>query len=361
MRIAVATTSYPSEAGDPSGHFVRAHARALARDGADVVVFAPGASAAPAARELDEERVGDGSVRVVRLGGETLFAWPGAAARARQRPGRLAVVPLIAARAIRAIRRERSFELAIAQWIPCAHLFAALDLPLHVVAHGADVRLLLALPAPVRAAWVGALLDRVTRLQVVATALREQLCAALPTLLARRLTQRSFVEAAPFELPDRTSLPDPRAALGLRDDDRYVAWLGRLVADKRPELAVEAAHLAGRTLVLVGDGPRYAGLAASPRAGVVLTGRLPRDRALGVMSQASAVLHTSAIEGASTVIREARALGIPVVACASGDVRSWASRDPGISVVDADAASIAVALRSAVSSPRSCAHHGAAS
>src|SRR5580704_12263482 len=62
VRIAIVTTSWPSFEGDPSGHFVRAEARELERQGHDVVVVAP----AP---------------------GEA-FGWPGAAARMRERPAR---------------------------------------------------------------------------------------------------------------------------------------------------------------------------------------------------------------------------------------------------------------------------------
>jgi len=361
MRIAIATTSYPSEPGDPSGHFVQAHARGLARSGAEVVVFAPGMSRHGSLSDFGEP-CGSGRLRVVRLGGAALLSWPGAAARAREQPLRLALVPLVAARASRAIRVEGSrerFDRTIAHWIPCAALFAGGDAPLLVVAHGADVRLLLRAPGRVRADVVRRLLARDARIQFVATALRDDLRAALPPGLGDALAGRSFVEAAPFELPKADTLGDPRADLGLRQDAPYVAWLGRLVPDKRPWLAMEAARLCGTTLVIVGDGPLYDGIAtASSGSQVVFAGRLPRDRAIAVMSRASAVLHTSAKEGASTVVREARALGVPVVACASGDLEIWARHDDGISIADADAPAIARALARAFTSVRSVAHHG---
>jgi len=40
----------------------------------------------------------------------------------------------------------------------------------------------------------------------------------------------------------------------------------------------------------------------------------------------------SEAEGAPTVIREARALGVPVLATPVGDVLLWASEDPGIEI-----------------------------
>ena len=44
MRIVVVTTSFPRSDEDPSGHFVRSSARALARAGHEVHVVAPGGS-----------------------------------------------------------------------------------------------------------------------------------------------------------------------------------------------------------------------------------------------------------------------------------------------------------------------------
>lgn len=350
MRIALATTSYPCDAGDPSGHFVRAHARQLAEEGAEVVVFTPGRAVA------SEERAGRGRVRVVRLGGEALFGWPGAATRAREAPWRLGVAPVVAARARVAIARELPFDRAVAHWIPSAYAFAGRALPLHVIAHGADVRLLLAAPGFARVRLVRGLLTQRARIQFVASSLQTDLAASLPDEVAAALRAGSFVEPAPFELPDDGSGDDARRSLGLDEGAPYLAWLGRLVRDKRPDLAIDAARLLGRTLVIVGDGPLLASLAS--RSGVIVTGRLPRERAIAVMRGASAVVHTSAVEGASTVIREARALGVPVVACEAGDVARWAARDDGIAIAAADPSSIARAITAASIAPRFVVHHG---
>src|SRR5262252_6874370 len=83
MRIVVVTTSFPKSDEDPSGHFVRSSARALAAAGAEVHVIAPGGSA------LDPPR-DDGPLVIHRAGGGDLFAWPGALARLREGPWRIA-------------------------------------------------------------------------------------------------------------------------------------------------------------------------------------------------------------------------------------------------------------------------------
>jgi glycosyltransferase involved in cell wall biosynthesis len=205
----------------------------------------------------------------------------------------------------------------------------------------------------VRAGVVGRLLDRGARVTFVAHRLLADLAAALPPPVGDRLLAASHVELAPIEVPSRDSLMDPRASLGLAPGASYVAWVGRVVGSKRPGLAVAAAREAGLPLVVAGDGPDLEGLRA--RAGsvatqtqVVLAGRLPRDRALAIVARASVLLHTSEAEGAPTAVREARALGVPVVACAAGDLEAWATLDDGIHLADATVPAIAAALRRAV-------------
>ena len=63
MRIALVTTSFPADEGDPSGHFVRAEARELERAGHEVIVVTPPAGGA--------------------------FGWPGVAARLAENPVRI--------------------------------------------------------------------------------------------------------------------------------------------------------------------------------------------------------------------------------------------------------------------------------
>lgn len=352
MRIVVATSSYPGTESDASGHFVRAHARRLARGaGAEVTVIAPGARG-----EVDVEAVGSGSVLVVRTGGAALFAWPGAAARARERPARLLAAPAALVRAAHAARTLGPFDRAVAHWIvPSAFpVLAGVDAPLEIVAHGADVRLLVAAPAALRSAIVSRVLARSDRLCFVAASLRDELARALPWALARRLHERATIAMAPIDLPDRGELGDPRASLGLAAGTRYAAWVGRVVSSKRPLLALEAARAAGLVLVFTGDGPGLdevrASAARAPTGGpaLIVTGRLPRSRALAIVAAASVLLHTSMVEGAPTVVREARALGVPVVACPAGDLAAWARLDPGIEIAAPSPTALAAALGRAV-------------
>jgi len=347
--VVVLTSSFPRDDGDPSGHFVRSHARALARElspsslhgDVRVHVIAP----------LDGPERAEPPLIVHPVGGAALFRAPGALARAAENPLRLAAAPSFAAGAIRKLRELAPIHLLICHWIvPCAWPVAAsVKAPLHVVSHGADVRLLASAPAPLREAVVRSLLDRGARFQFVAAHLLERLASALRNDLAARLRASSRVEPAPIELPDVTAAAaELRASLSLDEGERLAVCAGRLVAEKRYNLALAAASLAPRVRVaLVGDGPerrRLGALAAASGLGVTSTGALPRRAALTWIAAADVLVHPSAHEGAPTVVREARALGTRVVACAAGDVAAWARSDPGIAIVAPDARAIAEAM-----------------
>jgi glycosyltransferase involved in cell wall biosynthesis len=343
-RVAVLTTSFPRTADDPSGHFVRSAALALAARGHEVHVIAPGGS--PFAHP---ER--QGPLVVHRAGGETLFAWPGAVARAREAPWRLPAAGVFAVGALRRLAALGAVDRVIAHWIvPCAFplALAGTDAPLEVVAHGADVRLLLAAPRALRQGVLRALLRRDAGLTFAAAALRDALVRSIDPPLAAALAARAHVAPPAIEVPDVTAQAAAlRAALGLRAGERLAVAAGRLIPSKRVALAIEAARAAGVRLVVVGDGPEQAALArqvAAPGSPVTFTGALPRRGALAWIAAADVLLHPSAEEAAPTVIREARALGVRVVACDAGDVAAWAAEDEGIRVVEGTAAALARAL-----------------
>lgn len=134
-----------------------------------------------------------------------------------------------------------------------------------------------------------------------------------------------------------------------RDTDTVrLSWVGRLTAEKRPDLAIDALrHLCGlevaAELTLVGDGPLRDALMR--RAGglpVRFVGHCSDLREVASYLRASDVsLATSGIESFGLAALEALACGTPVVTCDGGavpDVVGDAGR-----VVPADAASIAAA------------------
>lgn len=293
MRIAVVTTSWPAHEGDPSGHFVQAEARELERAGHEVVVVTP------------------------PLGEHGAFGWPGVSARVRARPW-------LAVDALRWVARAQGdvsgieVNRVVAHWaVPCAWPIgvASRAAELEVVSHGGDVRLLLAAPPLVRRHVVRAMAARATAWRFVSDALRDRLLASLPP------GERRLVEAIAQVRPAHLDVPDVRAAIDLRrrhlGDARVAVSVGRLVASKRVDRAIEHVAVAGNldALVVVGDGPergRLERLARARGVNVRFVGRVTRHEALTWIGAARVVLHGSEKEGLSTVLREAESLGIPV-------------------------------------------------
>jgi glycosyltransferase involved in cell wall biosynthesis len=279
-------------------------------------------------------------------------------ARFRQRPARALVLPPFALRALAGLRRLRPDALRAHWALPCGWPLGILASPpaLDVTFHGADVRLLRTLPAPVRAHVVAQLL-RAQRLRFVASSLLDALAAALPSPLASALLLRACVEPPSVAVEPRV----PPAPLPW---ERYAVTLGRLIPSKRTELALRAVALApGWGLVVLGDGPEQESLEQQAR--VLLpgrhrfAGRLPRPGALGYLAGASALLHPSAEEAAPTAVLEALALGVPVVSCGAGDTGRWARERGGLRVVEPEASALAGALRSLLApTPEDPGHEG---
>jgi teichuronic acid biosynthesis glycosyltransferase TuaC len=304
MRIALVTTSYPAFPDDPSGHFVGTEAKRIARDH-EVFVIVP------------------------RQGGA--FGWPGIAARVRARPHRAVGAVAWALEARRTLRSFAPLDRIVAHWAtPSAWPIATgLGVPVEIVSHGGDVRLLLALPGALRRFVIDRILADAEAWRFVSSSLLLSLLEALDASHAKQIEAIARVEAAPIEIPDVTDLArekraaHPRVALAV--------CVGRLVPAKQVDRIVDyvAGELGkGTRLVVVGDGPLMPRLEEYARARGVdaaFVGRAPRSEALAWIAAADVVLHASRAEGLSTVEREAEGLGVPFrfvgTVSASGDLR----------------------------------------
>jgi glycosyltransferase involved in cell wall biosynthesis len=319
-RIVVITTSYPAFPGDPSGHFVAAEVSALRSEGHRVTVIAP--------RPAGERGDGD-DVWWVEAG--SAFGWPGVMSRLRERPLRALSVLGFALRARRLLSRQRDVDRVIAHFaVPSAWPIASRHRgKLEVVVHGSDARLVGRLPGFLRQR-VARLLDR-AEVRTVSEQLRRELGRSL----GQSVATRARVQPARLELAHAPARAEARRALGVRGDERLVVISGRLIPGKRVGVALAATSLVAATRVVVlGDGPERPRLeAAAPHA--EFQGLVPRERALCWLAAADAVLSASREEGAPSVVREARALGTPVVALACGDLERAAESDPGLFVVSA--------------------------
>lgn len=269
------------------------------------------------------------------LGGASLFSWPGALERLRTRPSRAVVLPLVAARLLRGLvlAPERRWDAHfLLPFGPLAALCARVrGVELTLVGHGSDVRLLTRMPAPLRAICARLFEAQRVRLRFVSEDLRRLF---LEERSFRSLGPRTFVEPAALDVPELPSRSSCRASLGLPAEARISVVSGRLIESKRIDVALSAlALLPGNLSLVLGDGPERAALERRfPEARFL--GAVPRPLALQYLRAADLVVSTSTLEGAPSVVREARALDVPVVARRSGDLLAWASEDPGLFVID---------------------------
>lgn len=340
-RIAIITTSYPERPGDACGHFVAAEAEEHALAGHEVHVICPGGA-----------RTSTHGIRVHGCGGGAAFGWPGAAARLRRAPWRAKDAARFVLEARRTLSRLDGVDRVEAHWmLPAAWPIASGSrVPLNVTCHGGDVRLLRALPRPLREHIVSDVLSRVERLSFAGRRLKRDLADSLGPRLAEAVMSRGLVRSPMVQviIPSRTRRQAARHGLAA-DTTPCAVVVGRLVAGKRVDLAIRSVAAAARPwrLVVLGDGPDRAELerlAGELDVDVTMTGQLDREAAHATIAACDLLLHTSVAEGAPSVIREARVLGLPVVATASGDVAEWATRDPAITISDAEPRALAACL-----------------
>lgn len=265
MRVTVLTTSYPRNADDVAGTFVRDGVEALGTAGLEVRVVSP------ADFRHYGIAYGDGIVNNLRAA-----------------PWKLIALPLFLVGFARAARRaSRDADVVHAHWLPSALPALAAGRPFVLQLWGSDV----ALARRVRP--LARLLVRRARIVVCAsTALAED---------ARALGARD-VRVVPngVRIPPTVRAPD---------EPPHVLYVGRLSEEKGVRELAEAAR--DLPLVVVGDGPLRA---LFPQA----VGFVPPREVGAFYERAATVVVPSRREGFGVTAREAMAYGRPVVATRVG-------------------------------------------
>jgi glycosyltransferase involved in cell wall biosynthesis len=135
-----------------------------------------------------------------------------------------------------------------------------------------------------------------------------------------------------------------------KERDPTVAFLGRLVAMKRPDDAVEAFRLLAdrfesARLWVIGDGPLLPRLRADAPAHVEFLGRVDREELLKRLARAHVLVSTSVREGWGLNVSEAAACGTPTIAYAVPGLVDSVQASRG-ALVEPTPAALAAALAS---------------
>ena len=242
-RIAVVTTSYPSDADDVAGHFVRADVRRLLAYGNHVTVFAPSA----------ERTDLDAGERIVDIAHHCAFGSPGALVRMRRRPDRWLGAVGFALLARRKLFAQVPFDQVVSHFLlpgywPIAHGHGAMS---RVVIHGSDLRLFERVPKLLQAHVVACLRQDNPAVQCASS----DLAVRFDRLTRGRLERLICVCLPPLLMPQLPPKPMLRRQLGI-NGERLIVIVARLIPAKRVDMAIRAALvLPGARIVVCGSGP----------------------------------------------------------------------------------------------------------
>lgn len=333
MKIGLLTTSFPRYEEDVAGHFVLGFARTLVDLGHRVEVLAPEpicGGPTPSWNNLSVRWVA--YMRPRRLA-RTFYGAGVPDNLATSVTAWLGLAPFVAALANETRKARHDWDLLVSHWaLPCALVAGVLRgaRPHVAVFHSADIYALKRLPA--RAMIARAIGREATKLVFVAPALRDLFLDFLPNHERATLAQRCHIfpmgiEPIPAPSASRKAL---RAQYGF---DRFTLLsIGRLVEIKGVSDAIDVvAHRGDLELAVVGEGPMRPALeqlARERQAPVRFLGKITGTAKHDLLEAADAFVHTSRVmdsgrtEGMPTVLIEAMAHGLPIIATDVGGVSS---------------------------------------
>jgi len=294
----VFTTSYPRDADDIAGRFVRDAVEHLRR------------------RHVEVDVVGPGAYRDFGLTGS---ASGGVVAAVRRRPW-LALL-LLASMVLACRRAARRADLVHANWLAGAVVARCCGRPFVVTLHGSG--------SAGRFSDLALARRRPRLVRFLLKPARAVICCSEQLAEAMHACGLENVHAIPYgvEVPE---------AVAEEDDAGFVLYAGRLSPEKNIDVVAEATK--GLPRVIAGDGPLRA---LVPDA----LGFVPPAALRELYDRAAVVVLASQMEGLPNVVLEAMAHGKPVVATPVGGIPSLvADGETGFLVPVGDAA----ALRGAI-------------
>jgi glycosyltransferase involved in cell wall biosynthesis len=152
--------------------------------------------------------------------------------------------------------------------------------------------------------------------------------------------RESEVLHPPVDVQDWLTVP--------RKEPRHLLMFGRLVAYKKPAVAIEAAGRVGVPLLVIGDGPQRKSLEASAPDNVKFLGHAPVGVVRNALQHAHAIIFPGEEDFGIAPV-EALASGVPVVAFAAGGALDYVvDKKNGLLVHSQDEESFAAAMNEVV-------------
>lgn len=347
MRLLFLSPDFPSAAHPSACIFVQTQALELQRLGAQVDVYAPTPMVLPGMARLKPnwqayaqipslykvEGVGVLRPRYPAFPGENLWGWP---------------------------HRFKSFSLPPQQYdlihAHFAHPEGTLGLllrrrwkkPLVVTLHGDDAN---TYPdqSPRYRKYYERVLAQADLILAVSDGIRQKAQARTQRPV---LTHRVGLRLPPMqEKPDKRAL---RSQLGLPQDRFVLLFVGTLVEYKGVlELSDALRQLddEGVLAVFIGDGPLRDGLGGTSRTQRILLGQQPNAVVRRYMAAADALILPSYREGLPTVVVEAGAVGLPVIASNRGGTPEIVTPETGYRLEEISPAAILAAIAQVRSNP----------
>jgi teichuronic acid biosynthesis glycosyltransferase TuaC len=348
MSVGFLVTGYPTPSGGSTGVFHRNLAGALRRAGASVEVVAPlprvpwplasvngrwrRYSEIPETYRLDDVLVHRPRYWQVPRGNLVASGHGGYARCLRQSLTREPAV----------IHAHFAYPCGVAA-LAAARTWRA---PVVLTLHGSDVNVLPEVSARARR-HVLAAVRGASFVSAVSEALAdrtERLTGRRPVVMPIGIDLRQF-----RSLPDRAAA---REALDVPERAKVVLFVGALVESKGVSILLEALQRMGREDVLAlfaGEGPLGEAVAAAPRTRRL--GAVAHEKIPAALRAADVLVLPSYSEGMPTILVEAGAAGVPIIATAVGGIPELLGEGRGRLIPAGDVAALVQALEDVLGRP----------
>ena len=269
-----------------------------------------------------------------------------------------ALMTLAVSSLMKRLIKEKSIDIINAHWIypdgiAAVWISTKLGIPVIVTAHGSDINIYSSYK--LRKPQVRWALKKADRVITVSNALSEKVVKELNIDRENIAVIPNGVDISKFRSRNKE---DVRRLLGLKQDGRYLLFVGRFHEVKGLEYLIEALSIFNRRgdlsfeTILVGDGPLKDDLLRWVKSNnlsekIIFTGEKSNSEIPLWMNACNILCLPSLQEGNPCVVLEALACGLPVIASSVGGIPELINRENGILVKPRNPVSLIEAIKSA--------------